>query len=412
MTETEQLQKKSAVTPSDADWPKLGAGKLLVISSAPVQVQGDTVRLDGKFLEGMRFYCSLWAGPVECLLSGAPSSIPFAVDCSPADLPFSLRVLSPREKITAGTLMGVDVVLCSGDNHEYLDLADLCARIPTRIYFIIENIMETRLQINRLEPGVSAIRKLWRAFRICHQERLRRTAFRKADGLQANGYPAANVYGAVNANTLLYLDNRITAEILARDTEMGARRDHLMQGGRLRLLHSGRLEPLKGAQDLVPIALRLKRAGLDFELNIFGTGSLETEMRDSIRREGLNDRVFLHGVVDFETELVPFARQKADIFLSCHRQSDPSCTYLETMGCGVAIIGYDNRMWEALCDRSLAGWVSPLGDVNAISALLASLAGKPEEILRRCAAARDFAQAHLFETEFRRRVVHLSRHPD
>ena len=43
------------------------------------------------------------------------------------------------------------------------------------------------------------------------------------------------------------------------------------------------------------------------------------------------------GVVDFETELVPFTRQNADIFLGCHRQSDPSCTYLEAMGCGVAV---------------------------------------------------------------------------
>ena len=370
------------------------------------------MRLDGKFVEGMRFYCSLWAGPVECLLSGAPSAIPFAVDCSPADLPFGLRVLSPREEITAGALVGVDVVLCSGDSHAYLDLADLCADLPTRIYYIIEYILETRLQIIRLDRNVSTIRKLWRALRILNQERLRRMAFRKADGLQANGYPAAKAYGVVNANTLLYLDNRITAEILARDTEMAARRDHLMQGGRLRLLHSGRLEPMKGAQDLVPIALRLKRAGLDFELNIFGTGSLESEMRDSIRREGLDDRVFLHGVVDFETELVPFARQKADIFLSCHRQSDPSCTYLETMGCGVAIMGYDNRMWKALCDRSSAGWVVPLGEINAVAAMLASLAGKPDEILQRCAAARDFAQGHLFEVEFERRVIHLTRQPE
>ena len=43
----------------------------------------------------------------------------------------------------------------------------------------------------------------------------------------------------------------------------------------------------------------------------------------------------------FESELVPWMRQEADIFLSCHRQDDPSCAYLEAMGCGLPVLGYE-----------------------------------------------------------------------
>jgi hypothetical protein len=66
-------------------------------------------------------------------------------------------------------------------------------------------------------------------------------------------------------------------------------------------------------------------------------------------------RVRLHGAVDFDTALVPFTRTGADMFLGCHRQSDPSCTYLEATGCGVAIAGHDNRIWSGLNAAAEAG---------------------------------------------------------
>lgn len=383
-------------------------GRLLVISSAPAEAVGDRLRLDVKFVEGMRFYAEGWEGAVDCLVPARAGGMPFAAEFDPAALPFGLRLLAPGERPGAEELARYDVVLCSGDNHAYLDLAGVCARLGVRLYYIIEYILETRLQIIFLDPKPRLHRKLRGALWTLAQERRRRRAFRLAAGLQANGYPAAAAYRRFNSETLLYLDNRIGADLLVTDAEMAARRAHLGTGGRLRLIHSGRLEPMKGAQDLVPVAAGLKRAGVDFELNIFGTGSLEGAIREGLRREGLEDRVTLHGVVDFETRLVPFARAHADVFLSCHRQSDPSCSYLENMGCGLAVAGYANRMWSALCERSGGGWAVPLGDTGALSRRIAGFAAMPEEVIGRCDAARDFARAHLFEAEFRRRLDQLA----
>lgn len=386
-------------------------GRLLVISSAPAEAAGGLLRLDVKFVEGMRFYAEGWKGGVDCLVPTSAAALPFAAEYRAEALPFGLRLLAPGARPGAEDLAGYAAVLCSGDNPAYLHLAEAAAGLPVRLYYIIEYILETRLQILRLDPGASGLRKLRRALWTLAQERRRRRAFRRAAGLQANGYPAAAAYRRLNPNTLFYLDNRIGAALVATEAEMAARRAHLLSGGRLRLLHSGRLEPMKGAQDLVPVAAALKRAGVDFELSIFGSGSLEAEIRAGIRREGLEAQVLLRGTVDFETGLVPFARTEADIFLSCHRQSDPSCSYLENMGCGLAVAGYRNRMWSALCAASGAGWAVPLGDAGALAAALIDLAGRRQEIAEKAAAARDFARAHLFEAEFARRLAQLAGQP-
>ena len=189
--------------------------------------------------------------------------------------------------------------------------------------------------------------------------------------------------------------------------EPARRAARLRAGGRLTLVHSGRLEPLKGAQDLVPIAGMLAQRGVDFVLHVFGQGSLTDEMRAQVARMDLSDRVILHGTVDFAGELVPFVRGNADLFLSCHRQSDPSCTYLETLGCGVPVAGYANRMWSPMRERSRAGWTVPMGRMAEMAGLIAALDADRESIVAASAAARDFAAAHLFEAEFARRIAHM-----
>ncbi|WP_299740472.1 glycosyltransferase [uncultured Roseobacter sp.] len=380
---------------------------LLVISSAPAQVTPEGVVLDKKFLEGMRSYCAGWSGQVHCILQKT-GTVPFGTTVDPEDLPFELQMPDAAARLSPEQLAQYDVILCSGDNHRYFYLADLCQTLPVRLYYIIEYILETRLQIIQLDAKLSPLRKLKGVLWTLRQERRRRRAFRRADGLQANGYPADAAYRGINANTVRYLDNRVRRTDMATGDEMAARRAHLEMGNPLRLIHSGRLERMKGSHDLIPIARRLRDRGVDFRLDIFGTGSLEEEIRTGIGAAGLQDHVHLHGTVDFQSELVPFTRTKSDIFLSCHRQSDPSCTYLEALGCGVAVAGYANRMWQALQQQSGAGWVAPLGKPEALADVIAAAAADRADVSARCDAALTFAQSHSFETEFNRRIAHLA----
>jgi colanic acid/amylovoran biosynthesis glycosyltransferase len=212
----------------------------------------------------------------------------------------------------------------------------------------------------------------------------------------------------LNRDMMLYLDTRMGPSLFASPEDMRRRRSRIKEGAPLRLINSGRLEPMKGAQDLVPIAGALRGKGLDFTLDIYGEGSLRNEIAHSIRDQGLGQSVFLHDPVDFESELVPICRTNADIFLSCHRQSDPSCTYLESMGCGLPVLGYRNRMLTGLLETVDAGWAVPLGDISAITEKIAALDKSRDEIAQCADRAAAFSQAHGFREEFRKRMHHLA----
>lgn len=383
--------------------------RLLIIASAPVMAAGaGQWRLDTKFVEGMRLHRELWQEPVDALLWQGVGPIPFGADYAEADLGFGLTVLGPGEPVTSALLAPYGVVSASADMMGVWGLPDLCRAEGAKLVYAIENTLETRLRIIALDRDRGLLRKARSALWTLGQERQKRAAFRRADGVQANGFPALAAYRALNRNTMIYLDNRMLPAMMATPPEMAARAAYLASAGPLRLVHSGRLETMKGAQDVVPVAVELRALGVDFTLDIYGTGSLEAEMATGITRHGLQGQVRLHGPVDFATVLVPWLRQNADLFLSCHRQADPSCTYLESIGCGLPVVGYANAMLAALVRDSKTGWTVPMGDIAALAARVATLAQDRAAVTVHAARGLTYAQSHDFRTEFVGRMDHLA----
>lgn len=365
--------------------------------------------LDTKFVSGMKFKCSRWPGQIDCILRNQASHLPFAAQYALSDLPFNLQIIGPNESVDPACLEDYDVIELSGDMHLDLDIPTLAKQrnLRAQLVCVIEYTLKTRLQIIELDKELSALGKARSAIWTLRQELRRRRAMRTCDTVQTNGYPAYDTYRSINPNTLLYLDNRMRDGLFASKDEMAARKAYLSRGMPLRLINSGRLEPMKGAQDIIPFATELHNTGTDFTLDIYGAGSLENEIRSSISANNLEDLVKLHPAVDFETELIPLSRKTADVFLSFNRQSDPSCTYLEAMGCGLPVLGYDNRMLKRLVQTAEAGWTVPLGDVRAMAKLLSALAERSETIEQTAANALSFARSHSFESEFLKRQTHL-----
>ena len=382
---------------------------LVVIPSVPISQKGDGYVLDEKAVAGLEYYLKYWPGSVRSVFRGGdPSGLLFGKTYSPSELPFEVRSLPSNATVPDELISDASVVLAAGDNWLDFPVADQGLRLNVPVCYVIENTLKTRLQIISMSDA-SLFRKTKSCIWTIMTERDRRRAFARSSGLQSNGTPAAETYGGLTPNLLTFFDTRLSEKQMATDQEIAAKQERLVRGEPLRLAFTGRLENIKGADDLIRIAVELDRAGKVFSLDIYGDGSLEPEMTAALNDStaSLRQNVRIHRPVDFNRKLVPWMRSQADLFLCCHRQSDPSCTYLETLGCGVPIVGYGNRAWRGILNLADVGWVTSMGARDEMVRTIIDLDENRAELADKMRNALNFAKAHSFETEFKRRADHL-----
>jgi glycosyltransferase involved in cell wall biosynthesis len=367
------------------------------------------VILTGKFLSGILAYQKHWGGGIRVVIEGTErvddNLDHVAVD--PAELPFELQVVRYDDPGIERLLAGGAVVLLSMHCRQTA-LSAVCARLGVPAVYVTEYSLETRLQIlraQRLNPLVRLRRRLWER----GEERRSVKALRLAGHAQCNGTPTFRAYQGVVGDALLYFDTRLDAGMLATPEGVRRRCAKMRQSGKIRLAFSGRLIAIKGADHLVEVAAELKQRGTAFEFLICGGGELEKEMRDRVRALSLEEEVRFMGNLDFATELMPLLRERVDLFVCCHRQGDPSCTYLETMGCGVPIGGYANAAFRGVVETSGAGWTVPMDHPGAMAERIAALGQRPDEIELHGLRSLAFAERHTFEKTFAARVEHLRR---
>lgn len=381
---------------------------LLVISlPVPAIRQGGALFLDDKAVAGLKLYSSYWHGRMRCIFrEGAAAAIDFGSQYDPASLPFEIVTIAEAAPISDALLHDAAVVLASGDYHRDLPLAKQCRMLHVPLVFVIENILETRLQIIALSD-LPLINRLWSMAWAIKTELVRRRAFARAGALQANGAPAAKSFAKTDRDILMFFDSRMSTSIIASDNHVAEKAKRCEAGATLRLAFSGRLERIKGADQLVPLVQRLVARGVDFRFDVFGKGSLAAKMRNEVQRNELTDYLTIHEPLQFATKLVPWMRDYADLFICCHPQSDPSCTYLETLGCGVPIVGYLNGAFAGIMHIADVGWLVPTGDLDGLADTIATLARSRETIAPKARAALAFAAKHSFEETFFNRVAHL-----
>ena len=380
---------------------------LTIIPSVPVWKQGETLRFDRKFYDGLLRYAELWPGPVTCVMAQCSSPLPDfgVVSATPGELPFTCIVLKENEIAGSEHIANAAIVLASADAHDQLHIAALCREKGVGCVYVIEYIPETRYQIAALDsrnPAAALRQKLY----LSLGERKRRKAFKLSDGLQCNGTPAYHEYREI-PNRLLYFDTRVSKEQIVGDEELETRLATLREKKPLRLAFSGRLVAMKGADHLVQLAQKLKRLNLAFHLSIYGAGELEAEMKRFIDRNDLNELVTMEGAVDFHRQLLPDLKQKVDLFVALHRQSDPSCTYLETLSCGVPIVGYRNQAFGGILELADVGWGVRPDDLDAVAWMILQLDLAREKIADKSRNAVGFGRLHDFDTTFRNRIDHL-----
>jgi glycosyltransferase involved in cell wall biosynthesis len=386
---------------------KLQNFSLTIIPSVPVWKKGEIFFFDRKFYDGLVIYAQLWPGPVTCVMSSSVSPLTGfgVIEATPDTMPFTCITLKENEIIGKEHIKNASIVMASADAHDQLHIAALCRENGAKCVYVIEYIPETRHQIvalNNRNPAVLLRQNLY----LRLNERKRRKAFELSDGLQCNGTPAWNEYKEI-PNRLLYFDTRVSKAQIISDGDLETRLSSLNDKKPLRLAFSGRIMAMKGADHLVQLALKLKKLNLSFHLSIYGTGDLEEEINRYIDRNELSEMVTMKGAVDFNQQLLPDLKEKVDLFVALHRQSDPSCTYLETLSCGVPIIGYRNQAFGGILDLADVGWGIKPDDLEAVSLMIKRLDVAREEIAEKSRNAINFGRKHDFETTYNNRIDHL-----
>lgn len=381
---------------------------LIVLSPLSARRVGSRIRMSRKFASGMELYARLYPGPVEAiLLNGDDLS---SLDATEVDLdaaPFDADAIPFEGVELRRRLLRAGVVLGAPDYR----LVDLPAYLRARgVPYVLctEYTLRTRLQIVRAEakdPLRAARRALWEA----GQELRTIRNLRHVAAVQCNGTPTFEAYRSFVDDALLYFDGRAEASVMPSPDEVraraGARADSSMT-----LVYSGRLHAMKGVRDLPEVASALARRHVDFELHVFGDGPLGPALRARVRELGLERKVIFRGVADFSRELVPWVRENADLFVCCHAQGDPSCTYLETFACGVPIVGYANEAFDGLLRKVPRGGLAvPVHDPEALAGAVESYCRNRAMLVEHSLEALAFASEHLFERTFARRVHQLER---
>lgn len=365
---------------------------------------------DGGFIvsrkshDGLLAFAKNWDGAVRAVFrpDTTPNNGLDNITVKPGHLPYDLRVLEYERETLRAELSSCSVVLTAiGFGFEWV--AGLCEELGAACVYMTELTLATERQMAACECG-NLLYRWRRQIWLGGQERSNVEAVKRAAGVQCNGVPTYRAYSRINENALLFYDNRVSAESLASETDLERKTADYAP---LRLAFSGRLIDIKGVDDLPKVAHILAKNGLEFTLSICGDGPLRPRIGSEVSRLELASRVRLLGNMDFTSELVPFIKRSVDLFVCCHRQGDPSCTYIETMGCGVPIAGYDNEAFAGLVRESGTGWAVPMNKPDLLAREILRLAKDREALRKGARRSLEFASEHCFETTFKRRTDHL-----
>jgi colanic acid/amylovoran biosynthesis glycosyltransferase len=389
-------------------------GTILVVALCGAESRSGSILIDRKFHDGMIGFVERLNLPFVCLLPHLTSEeasramdmieVPLRILPYRVDFLASPFVTTQNLRVVERSLGGTTLAYLGALDALNLAVADSCRRRGIPYVIVSEYSMRTDLQIMRATTP-SLLRRAIRETRIRLGRRRRFRTIAGAAEIHANGYPTFEEFAAMNPHRLLFFDTRARADDIISECEL-RRRLALRSDRPARLIYSGRYHPMKGALDVVKVGIELDRRGFDFQLDMYGTGPLRERLASLVRNTNTSGKITIHDSIPFRPDLQSVTKQ-ADLFVCCHVQGDPSCTYLESFACGVPIVGYANEMWSPLCRDSGAGEVVSKGDYKALAQAAIQLLGA-SDLDARSLRARYFAIEHTMEVAWTQRTSRLA----
>lgn len=163
------------------------------------------------------------------------------------------------------------------------------------------------------------------------------------------------------------------------------------KGRPVRLFSCGRLNVVKGHQDLMSAMRQLLDQGVDVRLEIAGEddaggSGYRAELEAHLRKLRLRDHVKLLGAID--AGAVRDKLLSAHVFVLASWHEPLGVAYMEAMACGVPVIGTDAGGVRELIDDGHCGKLVPPKDPTALARAIRDLAQNPETARRLGAAGR------------------------
>ena len=113
----------------------------------------------------------------------------------------------------------------------------------------------------------------------------------------------------------------------------------------------GRLNQQKRYDRAFEVVRKLKDDGYDFELWILGSGELETELKEMVETQNINDIVSFKG---FQKPVYPYMKE-ADIFLNTSESEGYPLTLCEALCLGLPIVATNITGSNEILMNSKAG---------------------------------------------------------
>ncbi|MDU8910807.1 exopolysaccharide biosynthesis GT4 family glycosyltransferase EpsE [Aestuariicoccus sp. MJ-SS9] len=198
-----------------------------------------------------------------------------------------------------------------------------------------------------------------------------------------------------------HLPPRIVVRAMGVDTEV-LRRDTPYRppekGRPVRIFSCGRLNVVKGHQDLMAAMRRLLDQGVDVRLEIAGEdddggSGFRAELERTLKDLRLQDHVKLLGAID--AGAVRAKLLEAHVFALASWHEPLGVAYMEAMACGVPVIGTEAGGVPELIEDGRTGKLVPPKDPGALARAIRDLAGDPDKAQRLAEAGRAHVEAHF-----------------
>jgi len=161
----------------------------------------------------------------------------------------------------------------------------------------------------------------------------------------------------------------------AVDTPLGTPRER-GPGERMRTVLAGYLSQAKGQRLAIEAIAVARKAGVDIELSLIGTGN-QQPFHAFAQRLGVEDLVTIHGPT---RDLGPYWAA-AHVGLMCSQSEAFGRVTVEAMRAGLPVCGTSSGGTPEIIQPDIAGLLSPAGDPHALAANLMKL--EADEDLRR-----------------------------